>query len=49
MDTWLTLAQAADRTGLTPETIRKWAIETTPRARPDDVCRQAEALGGRER
>ncbi len=33
MDTWLTLAQAADRTGLTTETIRKWAISEPPRVR----------------
>ena len=33
MDTGLTLAQAADRTGLTTETIRKWAISEPPRVR----------------
>ncbi|HET7385086.1 MAG TPA: hypothetical protein VFJ19_00305 [Nocardioidaceae bacterium] len=33
MDTWLTLKQAADRTGLTAETIRKWAISKPPRVR----------------
>lgn len=37
MNSWLTLAQAASRTGLTAETVRKWATADPPRVRAREV------------